>query len=848
MAPAPSGAPTVTNVLLVSGLGPLYPEDDFYAQGIQRALATSKFSVTNYELSPPSQPGPSSFTAVGRALAGGMYSTCIVVGFGAADIKADFFTSVSFRGNLVAFVRGGGTLLFAQGERFVADAFAWFDKPWTQTQYFRTTHALNAQHCCASWYAAARHSVPPSFSVKACLLSNVAPAQILFGTGEGAVTQSHMPVQMFGRQQVPPGLCAVAFGPFGCGHVGFFGDVNAEGPTLQAIALLAGKTKMPGEPSSTIPVLEGHVRVDGGGGGGGGGLREANEGLREENVELQAEIERLRNSVKVCRQKPMEIDITNRAPAGKFQEFVAGRGKSVVTEHVGAMLGTRAIARLMRTAQDLREAGETTFKLWSKSGERMAKALDAPEAKRAAVQAKLAAAVAELGPRPEMDPDAAHTGETRDALRAAQRAWTDRKAAAREAHGVELRAALKVLEEEPRSPHLPNLPAGLTLRCLVPWAPRRRPPASCVGEVHLAKQADAGGKSLRCWRVALPGKAYIIGGSSDRAQKSVIVWDACLHRRAAAWDELEVPDLPKVVTYTAAAWLLGKLYVVGGSWGSYYGPPAEREERSARCLCWDPARPDDGWLRVADMPAGRIMHRAAALGGRLYVVGGFGEGRLDSVVRYDPETDIWEAVAPLCMTRSCPTTCVLGDKLYVLGGHDKVGKITRSCERYDPVTDKWGLVADMPECRSDAYATAMDGKLWVTGGFNDNGWAGSETRVRSVVAYDPKSHRWNRAISPLGPTADPARENKFLAVLDGVLHAVAAKEGDQRQKHFPGCLDDSSWVFLGTEKFNAQANSWSEVPGMVLPSTGNEDYISRHGDYFHYGETRRHFAAAVREI
>merc|ERR1712034_278120 len=93
-----------------------------------------------------------------------------------------------------------------------------------------------------------------------------------------------------------------------------------------------------------------------------------------------------------------------RARPHKFQAFAGGRGRSVVAEHVASLLATRDVARLMRTAKDLKGAGELTFKLWGGSGERMGKAIAALEAKREAARAeakaKLAKAIAALGPEP----------------------------------------------------------------------------------------------------------------------------------------------------------------------------------------------------------------------------------------------------------------------------------------------------------------------------------------------------------------------------------------------------------------------------------------------------------------
>ena len=47
------------------------------------------------------------------------------------------------------------------------------------------------------------------------------------------------------------------------------------------------------------------------------------------------------------------------------------------------------------------------------------------------------------------------------------------------------------------------------------------------------------------------------------------------------------------------------------------------------------------------MAAARQAVGVAALNGKLYAVGGFNDGSLNSVERYDPATNAWEAVAPM---------------------------------------------------------------------------------------------------------------------------------------------------------------------------------------------------------
>ena len=84
-----------------------------------------------------------------------------------------------------------------------------------------------------------------------------------------------------------------------------------------------------------------------------------------------------------------------RARPREFQAFAGGRGRSVVAEHVASLLATRDVARLMRTAKDLKDAGELPWKLWEGSGKRMGKALDARDAQRSAARAGRSSQAAE---------------------------------------------------------------------------------------------------------------------------------------------------------------------------------------------------------------------------------------------------------------------------------------------------------------------------------------------------------------------------------------------------------------------------------------------------------------------
>ena len=436
----------------------------------------------------------------------------------------------------------------------------------------------------------------------------------------------------------------------------------------------------------------------------------------------------------------------------------------------------------------------------------MGKALAALDVKRAAARGgaprgKRDAALVALGKNPTDGADPGEDPAEHEALLARIRQWHKSRETIRDAYAAEARSKLKAVDDAPRSPHLPDLPAGLALRCLVPWGKGRRPPASCLGEMHLPKHADAGGNSLRCWRIAPPGKLYLLGGSPE--SKEVVCWDMAARGASAAWDDLAMPDLPIPIQCAQAAWLKGKLYIVGGSVGicPHNADNPEYVTYAKHTFCWDPARPGDGWQRMADLLAGRSYHGMAVLGGRLWVVGGTGEGEdddeMDSVERYDPAMDAWEAVTPMCYRRMDPAVAVLDGKIYAVGGTGSRGLgawgILQSCERYHPDTNAWEVLPDIPTHHNMSAAAPLDGKLWVAGGLKPGG--NHADKSKTVAVFNPASNTWETKADLI-----TGRSCHSLEVIGGDLYAVGGDHG-----------------VTSVEKYNLQADSWSTVAGMALP-------------------------------
>src|SRR5712692_21836 len=102
------------------------------------------------------------------------------------------------------------------------------------------------------------------------------------------------------------------------------------------------------------------------------------------------------------------------------------------------------------------------------------------------------------------------------------------------------------------------------------------------------------------------------------------------------------------------------------------------------------------WIVKAPAPTARTEVAAAAVRGKIYVVGGFTRGLspISSVVEeYDPVTDSWRQRASLPSGLHHAGIGAVNDRLYVIGGFEHswftVWKPTTHVYQYDPATDRW---------------------------------------------------------------------------------------------------------------------------------------------------------------
>jgi len=280
--------------------------------------------------------------------------------------------------------------------------------------------------------------------------------------------------------------------------------------------------------------------------------------------------------------------------------------------------------------------------------------------------------------------------------------------------------------------------------------------------------------------VAAAGKMYVFCGLAPGWKPIGMVYE--YDPATDKWAKKK--PMPVATHHVAFTEYRGKIYAFGGFVLPASGPPAWAPVDSA--WEYDPAA--DSWKALAPMPTKRGSPVAAAVGDRIYVIGGATTPpgsketavhparphvSLGTVEEYDPATNTWRQRTSMPTPRNHATAGVVNGKIYVIGGRIGGAFITSGSsnvdvvEEYDPATDAWGSArAKMPSARSAMASGVHGGRIYVTGGEGQN--AQMMYTFRALEAYDPAGNSWT-----VLPSLPVSRHGLAGAVLGSRLHVVS---------------------------------------------------------------------------
>jgi N-acetylneuraminic acid mutarotase len=238
-----------------------------------------------------------------------------------------------------------------------------------------------------------------------------------------------------------------------------------------------------------------------------------------------------------------------------------------------------------------------------------------------------------------------------------------------------------------------------------------------------------------CSMLGLLALAWMAGGCVGRTTDSPAPID---QRAPGRWTELA--PMPTARQEVAVAAVGGRVWVIGGF--------AANAEPVATVETYDPAL--NLWETRASLPVAVHHAAAAAVGERLFVIGGYTGGRIrwtasDAVYEFVPTREAWEPRASLPTPRGGLAVAVLNGRVHALGGSGE--RVSNAHEVYDPAANRWSAANAMPTARDHLAAVAFQNHVWALGGRAS--FVGEQ--FANVEIYDPATDSWRTGIPlPVG--------------------------------------------------------------------------------------------------
>ncbi|OWF36475.1 kelch-like protein 5 isoform X1 [Mizuhopecten yessoensis] len=238
--------------------------------------------------------------------------------------------------------------------------------------------------------------------------------------------------------------------------------------------------------------------------------------------------------------------------------------------------------------------------------------------------------------------------------------------------------------------------------------------------------ANMSGRRLQFGVAVIEDKLYIVGGRDGLKTLNTV---ECYDTKKKSWSLM--PPMSTHRHGLGVGVLEGPMYAVGGHDGWSYLNTVER---------WDPQARQ--WSYVAPMSTSRSTVGVAVLMGKLYAVGGRdGSSCLKTVECFDPHTNKWLHCTPMSKRRGGVGVTTGGGFLYAVGGHEAPATNPTCCrfecaERYDPKTDQWTMIATISSPRDAVGVCVLGDKIFAVGGYD------GQQYLQDVECYDSVSNEW----------------------------------------------------------------------------------------------------------
>jgi len=232
--------------------------------------------------------------------------------------------------------------------------------------------------------------------------------------------------------------------------------------------------------------------------------------------------------------------------------------------------------------------------------------------------------------------------------------------------------------------------------------------------------------------------------------------------------------------------------------------------------------PTSPWKKGAPFPEPDEELYGVAANGKMYVIGGWGDGKGRGVnYEYDPATDKWTKRTPMPRPAHHAALAAVNGRIYAFGGF--VAPATPAIPvgaawepiadawEFNPATDSWKPLAPLPGKRGSAIAAEVGGKIYVIGGATTMEGSkdpfftafGPARVLATNDVYDPATNKWESRTAMSVP-----RNHAFSGAVNGRIYVIGGRTGH-------GFILSATNTDV-VEEYNPASDMWS-IPKERMP-------------------------------
>ena len=205
------------------------------------------------------------------------------------------------------------------------------------------------------------------------------------------------------------------------------------------------------------------------------------------------------------------------------------------------------------------------------------------------------------------------------------------------------------------------------------------------------------------------------------------------------------------------------------------------------------------WITVTslDPPTPRDRHTAVSYERCIYIYGGYdGSSRVNDFYEYNVDTNTWREMVPSSISttpsaRHSHAAVVYQDSMYIFGGYD--GLYRNDFHRYNYRTNTWNIMTDSlganefwPKPRYRTTSTVLGDNMFIFGGHDGS------RQLNDFYAWSFKNETWTE-VQFFGSPPSP-RDSHVAVAYKNSLFIFGGSTGNARSDFYEYKLDEQRWV------------------------------------------------------